>query len=222
VEVSEQAMTDPGQPADDVQPLPDGAVSRLACGADVDELLEQAAHGRAGQLTDHQRGCPHCQAALREFSRVWEPVRSLAAEQVSLPASVRGAVARQIRKLTADAWYTLDLADGGAIRIAARVVARIARDAARQVPGVRVAFGRSTRAGIAGRAEAATLRHRHPSEAVGVMGRTAVVDLAVTAQYGRELDAVGRGVQERAIAALRSNAGLRDVLVNVTIDNVIT
>ena len=130
-------MTDPGPPADDVQLLPDGAGSRLACGAEVDALIEQAADGRAVQLTDHQRGCPHCQAALREFSRVWEPVRDLAAEPVSLPAAVRGAVARQIRKLTADPWYTLDLADGGAIRIAARVVARIARDAARQVPGVR-------------------------------------------------------------------------------------
>jgi uncharacterized alkaline shock family protein YloU len=222
VEVNEQAMTDPGQPADDVQLLPDGAGSRLACGADVDELIEQAADGRAGQLTDHQRGCLHCQAALREFSRVWEPVRGLAAEQVSLPAAVRLAVTRQIRKLTADAWYTLDLADGGAIRIAARVVARIARDAARQVPGVRVAFGRSTRPGTAGRAEAATLGHRHPNEAVGVVGRTALVDLAVTAQYGQELDAVGRGVQERAIAALRNNAGLRDVRVNVTIDDVTT
>jgi uncharacterized alkaline shock family protein YloU len=215
-------MTDPGQPPDDIQPLPDGAVPPLACGAHVDELLEQAAHGRSGQLTGHQRGCPHCQAALREFSRVWEPVRDLAAEQVSLPAAVRTAVFGQLRKLTADAWYTLELADGGAIRIAARVVARIARDAARQVPGARVVFGRSTRPRIAGRAEAATLGHRHPNEAVGVMGRTAVVDLAVAAEYGQELDAVGRGVQERAIAALRDKAGLKDALVNVTIDDVIS
>ncbi|HTA04659.1 MAG TPA: Asp23/Gls24 family envelope stress response protein [Streptosporangiaceae bacterium] len=215
-------MTDPGQPADDVQFLPDSADSRLACGADVDELIEQAAYGRAGQLADHQRGCPHCQAALQEFSRVWVPVRGLAAEQVSLPAAVRSAVARQIRKLTADPWYTLDVTDGGAIRVAARVVARIARDAARQVPGVRVAFGRSTRPRIVRRAEAATLGHRHPNEAVGVMGRTAIVDLAITAQYGQELDTVGRRVQERAIAALRNNAGLTDVSVNVTIDDIIT
>ena len=215
-------MTDPSQPADDAQLRPYGAVSRLACGAYVDALIEQAADGRAGQLTDHQRGCPHCQAALREFSRVWEPVRCLAAEPVSLPAAVRTAVARQIRKLTADPWYTLDFADGGAIRIAARVVARIARDAARQVPGVRVAFGRSTRPRIAGRAEGATLGHRHPDEAVGVMGRTAIVDLAVTAQYGQELDTVGRGAQERAVTALHNKVGLTDVSVNVTIDDVIT
>src|SRR5690348_4753596 len=111
-------MTDPGQPAEDIRLLPGGADASLACGTDVDELLEHAAHGRAGRLTGHQRACPHCQAALREFSRVWESVRNLAAEQVSLPAALRTAVARQILKLTGDAWYTLDLADGGAIRIA--------------------------------------------------------------------------------------------------------
>ncbi|MGH3403742.1 MAG: Asp23/Gls24 family envelope stress response protein [Streptosporangiaceae bacterium] len=212
-------MTDPCQPGDDIQAL-DGAGPRLACGADADELLEQAADGLAGELTDHQRSCPQCQAALREFSRIWEPVRSLAAEQVSLPAAVRTAVTRQIRRLTADAWYTLDLTEGGAIRIAARVVARIARDAGRQVAGVRVVFGRSTGAGAAGRAEAATVHHR-PAAAVGVLGRTAVVDLAVAAEYGQKLDAIARAVQERAIAELRSKAGLDDVMVNVTIDDVI-
>jgi uncharacterized alkaline shock family protein YloU len=215
-------MTDPGPQAEDVHQLPGPPFARLACGADTDELLEQTAHGRAGQLTDHQRGCPHCQTALREFSRVWGPVRDLAAKHISLPAAVRTAVARQIGKLTGEAWYTLDLAEGGAIRIAARVVARIARDAARQMPGARVVFGRSTRARTAAASTAATLGHRHSSEAVGVMGRTAIIDLAVTAEYGQELDTVGRGVQERAITALRDRAGLKDVFVNVTIDDVIT
>ena len=35
--------------------LPDGAGSRLACGADVDELIEQAADGRAGRGQDRPR-----------------------------------------------------------------------------------------------------------------------------------------------------------------------
>lgn len=212
-------MTHPGQPCDDIRAL-DGPGSRLACGAGADELLEQAAAGLAGQLAGHQRSCPHCQAALREFSRIWEPVRSLAAEQVRLPAAVRTAVTRQIRRLTADAWYTLDLTEGGVIRIAARVVARIARDAGRQVTGVRVVFGRSTGASAAGHAEAAT-RHHHPGSAAGVLGRAAVIDLAVAAGYGQELNAIARSVQERAIAELRSKAGLKDVIVNVTIDDVI-
>jgi uncharacterized alkaline shock family protein YloU len=213
-------VTVPARPGD-VWLLLDEPARHLACGADVDELLEQAADGLAGQLTAHQRDCPHCQAALREFSLAWEPVRRLAAEPVPFPVGVRNAVARQIRKLTADVWYTLDLADGGAIRIAARVVARIAREAARQVPGVRVVFGRSTHARIAGLAETATLRHRHPRAAVGVLGRTAVIDLAVAAEYGRELDAIARHVQQRVTAELRSTTGLRDVMVNVTIDDIL-
>ena len=76
-------------------------------------------------------------------------MRTLAAEPVAVPAALKTAVADQIRKLIADVWYTLQLNDGGAIRIAARVVAKIAREAARNVPGVRVAFGRSTQGKVA-------------------------------------------------------------------------
>jgi uncharacterized alkaline shock family protein YloU len=215
-------MTDPGQPAHDVRQLLSGTTRHLACGADIDELLEQAADGNAGQLTGHQRRCLHCQAALREFSRLWEPVRSLAAEHVAVPATLKAAVASQIHKLIADVWYTLQLSDSGAIRIAARVVATIARQAARTVPGVRAAFGRSTHSATAEPAESATLRHHHPHAAAGVLGRTAVVDLAIAAYYGTQLDAIARQVQQRAIAELRAKTGLHDVTVNVTIDDVIT
>lgn len=215
-------MTDPGQPVDDIRQLLSGTTRHLACGADIDELLEQAADGHAGQLTEHQRHCPHCQAAFGEFSRVWEPVRRLAAEHVPVPATLKTAVASQIRKLIADVWYTFHLSDAGAISIAARVVATIAREAARNVPGVRAAFGRSTHSTTAGPAEKAALRQRHPDAAVGVLGRTAVVDLAIAAEYGTQLDAIAREVQQRAIAELRAKARLRDVTVNVTIDDVIT
>jgi uncharacterized alkaline shock family protein YloU len=215
-------MTDPDQPTREVRQLLNAAISHLACGADVDELLEQAADGHAARLTGHQRHCVHCQAALQEFSRIWQPVRTLAAEHVAVPATLQTAVATQIRKLIADVWYTLQLSDSGAIRIAARVVARIAREAARNVPGVRVAFGRSTYGKIAGLAEKATLRHRHPHAAVGVLGRTAVVDLAIAVQYGDRLDAIAREVQQRAITELRAKVGLQHITVNVTVDDVIT
>jgi uncharacterized alkaline shock family protein YloU len=215
-------MTDPDQPIYDVRQLLSGTISHLACGADVDELLEQAADGHAALLTEHQRHCVHCQAALQEFGRIWQPVQTLAAEHVAVPATLKTAVASQIRKLVADVWYTLQLSDRGAIRIAARVVARIAREAARNVPGVRVAFGRSTYSKAADLAEQATLRHRHPHAAVGVLGRTAVVDLAIAVQYGNRLDAVAREVQQRAITELRAKVGLQDVTVNVTVDDVIT
>jgi uncharacterized alkaline shock family protein YloU len=212
-------MTDSGQPVHDVRQLLSGT-RHLACGADIDELLEQAADGHAGQLTDHQRRCLHCQAALQEFSRVWAPVRSLAAERVAVPAALKTAVASQIRKLIADVWYTLQRSDGGAIRIAGRVVAAIAREAARNVPGVRVAFGRSASSTAATSAERTTLRR--PQAAAGVLGRTAVVDLAIAAHYGSRLDAIAYQVQQRAIAELRAKAGLQNVTVNVTVDDVIT
>jgi uncharacterized alkaline shock family protein YloU len=215
-------MTDPDQPVHEVRRLLSGTIRHLACGADVDELLEQAADGHAIQLTGHQRHCLHCQAALQQFSRIWAPVRSLAAQRVAVPTALKTAVASQIRRLVADVWYTLQLSDSGAIRIAARVVARIARDAARDVPGVRVAFGRSTQSTTADRARRATLRHRHPHAAVGVLGGTAVVDLAIAVQYGDPLDVVAREVQQRAIAELRSTVGLQDVTVNVTVDDVTT
>jgi uncharacterized alkaline shock family protein YloU len=214
-------MTDSGQPVHDVRQLLSGT-RHLACGTDIDDLLEQAADGHAGQLTDHQRRCPACQAALQEFSRVWAPVRSLAAEHVAVPAALKTAVASQIRKLVADVWCTLQLSDGGAIRIAGRVVATIAREAARNVPGVRVAFGRSASSTAATPAGRTTLRRRHPQAAAGVLGRTAVVDLAIAAHYGSRLDAIACEVQQRAIAELRANAGLQNVTVNVTVDDVIT
>lgn len=213
-------MTDSGQPVHDVRQLLSGT-RHLACGADIDDLLEQAADGHAGQLTDHQRRCLHCQAALQEFSCIWAPVRSLAAEHVAVPAALKTAVASQIRKLVADVWCTLQRSDGGAIRIAGRVVATIAREAARNVPGVRVAFGRSVSSTSATPAERTTLR-RHPQAAAGVLGRTAVVDLAIAAHYGSRLDAIAYQVQQRAIAELRAKAGLQNVTVNVTVDDVIT
>lgn len=205
----------------DLRELLEHATTQLPCGADVDELLEQAADGHATDLSIHQQSCPHCQAALREFARIWAPVHALAAQPVSIPAALSTAVTAQVRKLIADTWYTLQLTDGGAIRIAARVVATLARDAAATVPGVRVAFGRHSHGRIADLVEKATLHHRHPHAAVGVLGRTAVIDLALAVRYGDQVDEVARQVQQHVITELRTIVGLHDVTVNVTVDDVI-
>lgn len=215
-------MPDRDRASHEIWELLDSTGGHLACGYDLDEVIEQAADGRAGQLTEHQRGCPHCQAALTEFGRLWEPLRRLAAEPVAVPAGMRAAVARQIGKLGSDPWYTLRFTDGGTLRIAARVVAKIARDAARGVPGVKVAFGRSTQGNMAEPAGKATLRHRHPHAAIGVLGNTAVIDLAISVQYDHRLDDVAIEVRRRAIAQLRAKADLHDVTVNVIVDDIVT
>jgi uncharacterized alkaline shock family protein YloU len=193
----------------------------LPCGADVDLLLEQVAEGRGADPDAHQRQCVHCQAALTEFTTVWDPVAELAAAPVTAPPSLAAAVMSQIRALVRDVWYTLEITEIGAVRIAARIVAALARDRARMVPGVRVALGRSIQGGNAAFAERATFRHHHPHAAVGVLGRTAVVDLAVAVTYNDPVHKVARDVQRQVTATLRDQLGLQSVTVNVTVDDIL-
>jgi hypothetical protein len=110
----------------------------LPCGADVDALLEQVADGHGADRDAHQRDCVHCQAALAEFAALWAPVIDTAARPVPAPPGLTAAVMSQIQVLVRDVWYTLQTTDLGVIRIAARIVAALARDSARMVPGVRV------------------------------------------------------------------------------------
>ena len=193
----------------------------LPCGADTDLLLEQAAEGRGAELDQHQRDCVHCQAALGEFTSLWAPVAMLAGTPVPAPPALTAAVMSRLRRLVADTWYTLEITEAGVIRIAARIVAAIARDTARLIPGVRVAFGRTTQGRLAALAEKATLQHRHPHAAGGVLGRTAVVDLAIAVDYDVPAHQVARQIQHQVKAVLRADTGLREVTVNVTVDDVI-
>jgi uncharacterized alkaline shock family protein YloU len=209
-------------------PTPDRQAARqllrsvtLPCGAEVDLLFEQAADGRGTDLDAHQRQCVHCQAAIAEFTTMWEPVTELATRLVSGPPGLAAAVMSQIRVLVRDVWYTLQVTDLGPVRIAARIVAALARDSARRVPGVRVALGRSSHGRLAALAERATFSHRHPHAAVGVLGRTAVVDLAVAVSYGDPCHRVAEDIQRNVIAELRDMVGLKTVTVNVTIDDVL-
>jgi uncharacterized alkaline shock family protein YloU len=193
----------------------------LPCGAEVDALLEQAAGGHGADWDAHQLYCVHCQAALGEFTVVWAPVAELAAVPVTAPPGLVAAVMSQVRRLVHDVWYTLEITGIGAVRIAARIVAALARDSARAIPGVRVALGRSTHGKVAALAEKASFGHRHPDAAVGVLGRTAVVDLAVAVGYGEPAHRVAREIQRQVAETLREQVGLRDVTVNVTIDDVL-
>ena len=196
------------------------AEATLPCGRRVDETLEQAAEGGADDLDDHQSTCPHCQAALLEFSALWQPVRDLVAAPVAAPADLADRVMRRVHQMVTDTWFTLQLTELGSLKIAARIVARIARDAARQVPGVRVALGRSTASRLVRLVERASFSHRHPDAAVGVLGRTAAVELAVAVQYGEPVHDIAREVQQRVILQLRESIGLESVTVNVTVDDV--
>jgi uncharacterized alkaline shock family protein YloU len=198
----------------------DLAAQRLPCGADIDELLDQVA-AQATILTGHQAECPSCQAALAELAALWSPITDLASTPVHTPAALPAAVMRHIHRITHDVWYTLQLTDHGAIRVATRAIAAIARRAALRVPGVRVALGRSTLGPAADRARTATHKHHHPHAAVGILGHTAVIDLALAVSYGQPINHIARQVQHRVIADIRDQVGLHRAAVNITIDDVL-
>lgn len=214
-------MSEAAKPTPDARRRLAGNRAELPCGRKIDDLLSQAAGGQSAVLDEHQQICPHCQSALREVAELWQPVEELAGARVEMPDGVRTVVLAQVRRLVADVWSTLQITDIGAVQVAARVVASTARDIAAAVPGVRVAFGSSTNHKIAALVEKATLSHRHPNAAVGVLGRTAVVSLALSVDYGAQLDAVAREVRQRVITDPRTIIGLIDVTVNVTVDDVI-
>jgi uncharacterized alkaline shock family protein YloU len=195
----------------------------LPCETDVDALLEQVADGRVADRDAHQRQCAHCQAALAELAALWAPVAELAATSVSIPAGLIVAVLNRIRALARDVWYTVHVTDLGTIRIAAHVIAAVARHAARMIPGVRIVLGRSTDSNSAAIAEGAAFGHRRGAEraAVGVLGGTAVVDLAVAVSYGSPVHRVARDIQRHVIATLQENVGLQTVSVNVAVDDIL-
>jgi uncharacterized alkaline shock family protein YloU len=100
-------------------------------------------------------------------------------------------------------------------------VAAVVRDSAWAVPGVLVALGRTSHGKAAALAEYATVRHHHPRAAVGVLGRTVVIDLAVAVRYGDRVHLVARDIQRHVITAPCDNLGLETVIVNVSVNDVL-
>lgn len=183
----------------------------LACGADPDELLAQVADGNAAHHSPHQQGCPHCQASLAEYDRVWSPVRELAAERVRAPDSLVTEALRQIRSVASNPTYGLVSDDSGSTRIAARVVVVTARETAEQVPGVRAALSHLPGAGSAG---------RDVQAAAGVAGASTAIEITLAAEQGYDLQALGERIRAAVADEVRRLTGLEPVGVTVVVDDV--
>lgn len=115
---------------------------RLSCGRLVEDILAQVAEGNGADHDSHQRRCPHCQAALAEYDRLWAPMREVTAQRVSAPESVVDSALRRIRGAVEHNDYGVLDSEQGLTRIAARVVVVLARETAQGVPGVRVALSK--------------------------------------------------------------------------------
>lgn len=211
----------------------ESAPMRLPCGADSDELLDQVAAGHAAHRNPHQAGCPHCEAALREYDRLWAPVRDVADTPVHAPESVLEAALRRIRGTAANPTYGLLDASQGLTRVAARVVVAIARESAQDVPGVRVVLGRLLTLGSdlspagtgADRSSPAAAAADSgggdgPRVVAGVAGASTAIEVTLAADYGEDLQALGERIRAEVAAQIRSFTGLDPVSVTVHIDDV--
>jgi len=71
-------------------------------------------------------------------------------------------------------------------------------------------------------ARRATDQHAYPGTAVGIAGGRVAVDLALAVGYGLSIPAVSARVQRAVISQVRAITGVRDIEVNVTVDDVLT
>ena len=212
---------------DDREPsaAPASSDGRLPCGVIVEDLLDQAVDGVAPSDAGHQRGCPHCRAALAHLEGLWAPVREVAAEQVRAPAGLLQAVMAQVRELSRNGWSAVLTDPRGQTRIAARVVGAVARLAAESVPHVTLALGggrmatppatATDRAEVAGpAAESAT--------DVGIAGTHVVVDVQIALDYGVDMHRVAAQVRDRISRHLTTQTGLTTTEVNIAVVDIRT
>jgi uncharacterized alkaline shock family protein YloU len=198
---------------------PDG--DRLPCGVRADELLHQLVDGLPPRDPVHQAHCPHCRATLAHLRELWAPVIELAEEDVRAPAGLLQAVMSEVRELARVGWSAVLREDGGQTRIAARVVAAVARLAAESVPHVSLALGGGRIATPAGEQtdQAAVAGHDEATD-VGVAGDRVVVEVQVAVDMGVSVPLVARQVRNRIADHLRAQTGLTTTEVNVTVVDV--
>ncbi len=191
--------------------------SSLPCGVAYDDLLTQVADGAAPPDSAHQRTCPYCRALLAELETLWRPVQRLAAEDVRAPSTLLSAVMARVSELSRHPWHAVITTELGETRIAARVIAAVARLAAVEVPSVTLALGggrtsRDSSAAEVGRAQAAST--------VGVAGSHVVVDVAIAVEMGASIHTVADQVRDHLTRRVADQVGLTPAEVNVDIVDV--
>ncbi|MEJ5946464.1 Asp23/Gls24 family envelope stress response protein [Pseudokineococcus basanitobsidens] len=216
-------MSDPlDRPGPGPQPRPDLSADHLPCGRPTDPLVELATTGHGGDpdaLDEHQRACVHCRALLAEATRLWRPVRDLAARHEVAPPGLLDTVMRAVRALGREPLHLVLPGAGGTTRIAATVLVRIAEQAAASVPGVRLVLARGSAVHASGGTGVPGTGPTLP--AVGVAGRGTVVELAVVATYGESLPDVAAQVRTTVADHLLALTTAQAITVDIYVDDVV-
>ena len=182
---------------------------RLPCGAAVDDLIGQVTDGATAQRTPHQADCPHCQAALAEYDRLWGPVQDLVDAPVPVPDSILEHAMRAIRTAGTNIGYGTVHTDKGDNRIADRVVAITARITAERIDGVRAALTGGD-------------PHIDVHAAAGTLGSTAAVHLTLAVSYGTDLPALATRIRTAVATRIRDVTGLEPAEITIVIDDILT
>jgi uncharacterized alkaline shock family protein YloU len=218
-------MTDPA----DIDAVPaDGLPDRLPCGVPLDNLLRQVAEGIAASDAAHQEACPHCRAALAELAEFWAPVHRMAGEDVRAPASLTSTIMERVRPMATHGWHAVLTGTPGVTRIAAWVVAVIARRAAAGVPGVGSVRGQVTPPPVSVRSVSAEVVRGGPSSSqraaaagVGTAGRRVVIRVDVTADPGISLPTLAHEIRRRVTAEVTTMTGLSVEAVDVLVSDLV-
>jgi uncharacterized alkaline shock family protein YloU len=172
---------------------------RLPCGHDAAVLWE---HVGAGQLDEHELGCPHCQAAAEGFRALREATGDLAGSDPAPPGDLTERIMRAVRtERRRDAALPVAETGLGPIRIAAQAAAVVVRFAADQTPGV-------------------VSRSCTVEQLDGQPDGRCVVRLDVTLRYGLDGRAAVDRLRELITAAARDLAGFEAARIDVTIVDV--
>lgn len=201
----------------------DPPAESLPCGRSVDDVLDQVAEGRGTDRDAHQAQCPHCQAALSEYERIWAPVRELGDERVKAPDSILETALAQIRRAIEHPDYGVITSSDGLTRVSARVVVVAARQGAQQVPGVRVALSKHLAEVPGEPGPPGVPVDGDPAEdvAAGVTGSSAAVQITLAADYGTDLVRLGELVRSSVTSSVREITSLEPAQVTVIIDDVL-
>lgn len=188
---------------------------RLACGRELARLVDQVADGLPPVEPEHQRACPHCQAALGELEDLWRQVRALARAELIAPDRIVRHVLRRIHEGLAApprevpleevvprlARHALFETDRGTTRIADSVVARIVGQAVRGLRGVH----------LAGRPSAVS---------VAVSGGRVTIRLPLALRYGLGLAETSTAVRASVIERVEVLTGLVVDAVDISVEDV--
>lgn len=195
---------------------------RLPCGTRFDDLLDQVADDIQPADPEHQASCPHCRATLAELADIWAPVHAVAKEQTPAPDTLTASVMERVVAIATHGWYAVLKDTPGVTRIAAWVVAVIARRAAAGVPGVgqvrdRISPSAAAIADVRAEFDLAqpTAGQRTQAAGIGVAGRSVVVAITISAEAGQPLAAVAEEIRKAVIRHVRALTGLEVIEVDV-------